>query len=238
VRLALAFAPDGRTFATWQKETGHIEWWDTECRPQGTPVTIPPAGAIAAVCPDKGWMASGHPKGPVRLHDWRTGALLRELPPAPLKTLRFIPSPDGRFLAAFEWPRTLAVCDLQAGAWLEKLTLSPGTAGPVVFSPDGLLLASAGDDNLVTVRRTLTGKVLASLRGHMAEVKALAFSPDGKSLASSSADRSIRLWHVPTWRELGPLHRDVLCPAILFTARGLAAEDYRKSWFLLPGGKY
>jgi len=235
-RIPLAFAPDGKTFATWQQDSGLLEWWDTECRRESGPLQIP-AAAVTAVCPDKGWIALGQPRGPVALHDWRTGARRQELPPPPLNTLRLTASPDGRYLAAFEWPRTLAVCEVSTGSWHARMTLSPGITGPIVFSPDGTLLATAGDDNLVTVRRPLTGEITASLRGHMAEIKALAFSPDGKTLASSSADRSIRLWHVPTWRELGPLHRGALCPAILFTARGLAAEDYQKSWFLLPGGE-
>jgi WD40 repeat protein len=73
-------------------------------------------------------------------------------------------------------------------------------------SPDGKWLASSGDDNLVSVRDAASGELRAALRGHLSELLSLAFTPDGRTLASSAADGTVRLWHLPTWRELGVLH--------------------------------
>ena len=39
-------------------------------------------------------------------------------------------------------------------------------------------------------------------RGHADAVRAVEFSPDGRTLASGSSDRTVRLWNVPTRREL------------------------------------
>ena len=69
----------------------------------------------------------------------------------------------------------------------------------------------------------------------MAEIKALAFTADDRTLASSSADATIRLWHTPTWRELGPLHRGPLCTALRFIPQGLLAEEFQNQWILMEG---
>jgi WD40 repeat protein len=125
-------------------------------------------------------------------------------PPGPY--LRLVAAPDGRRLGAVNWPRELRIAGLPGGKWGEPWQLSAGTVGPVVFSPDGKWLASGGDDNLVSVRDAASGELRAALRGHLSELLSLAFTPDGRTLASSAADGTVRLWHLPTWRELGVLH--------------------------------
>lgn len=236
VRRTLGFHPDGGRFVTFQPDRGIIEWWRTDGTPDGKPVTIPiEPGSIWEACPRAGWLAVAPKKKGPTLYDWRTGTPLRTLPRPPVNCFRMEISPSGRFLLAFDWPNVCTIFDFESDAWQEKRKLSSGTVGPVVFSADSTLMASGGDDNLVTVRETLTGNVLASLRGHMAEIKALAFSHDGRTLASSSTDATIRLWHTPTWRELGPLLRGPLCTALQFTPRGLLAEDFERRWLVLEG---
>ena len=44
--------------------------------------------------------------------------------------------------------------------------------------------------------------------GHRGPVRDLAISPDGKTLATLGADQTIRLWHLPTGRELFILAQD------------------------------
>ena len=75
---------------------------------------------------------------------------------------------------------------------------------------------------------------MAQLRGHKAEVSALAFTPDGRTLASASIDLTLKLWHVPTWRELGTLRREKLFTFLAFAGEEptLFAGEYRKSLHL------
>lgn len=235
-RIALGFAPGSASFATLDPQSGTVEWWLPDGKSGGASFTIPvPGGSPFTASPEGGWIAVAPAKSAVRLYDWHTGRLLREIPKPPGRTSRLEASPGGAFLLAAEWPRNAALFDMKAQRWLERRRLTSGTLGPVAFTRDSMLMASGGDDNLVTIRETLTGKVLASLRGHMAEIKALAFTADDRTLASSSADATIRLWHTPTWRELGPLHRGPLCTALRFIPRGLLAEEFQNQWILMEG---
>ncbi|MFQ5472080.1 MAG: WD40 repeat domain-containing serine/threonine-protein kinase [Dehalococcoidia bacterium] len=53
--------------------------------------------------------------------------------------------------------------------------------------------------------RAASDTSIAILEGHRDQVNSVAFSPDGKRLASGSADNTIRIWDVPTGRELAVL---------------------------------
>ena len=221
-RVALAFDPQNGNFATLQEKSGTLEWWNKDGSQAGEAVKLPVVdGGFHEECAARGWIAISGARGPVQLFDWHQGKLLREFPAPSFKMSRMLVSPDGRWIVAVQWPRTLALLDTETGKWNEQHKLAVGTVGPIVFSPDGRFLATSGSDNLVSVWDPLTWKLLAALRGHKTEVKALGFTVDGRTLASSSSDGTVHLWHTPTWRELGVLHRGPLCSGLLFTPREL-----------------
>ena len=235
-RQVLGFAPDGQRFAILEPGGGTISWWRPDGTEDGPRVTLEQQGSSGwAVAPEAGWTASVATRGAVVLHDWRTGRVMRRLPPAPVRPSRLEATPDGRLLLAIEWPRFAALYDVESGRWQQREALSTGTVGPVAFSRDRRFMASGGDDNTVTVRALPGLAVVASLRGHMAEIKALAFSGDGRTLVSGSTDGSVRLWHTPTWRELGPLRRGVLCTGLRFVPGGLVAEEFGRRWLVFAG---
>lgn len=85
---------------------------------------------------------------------------------------------------------TMEIWDVAAGKELHKFEGSVDWSGPLAFSPDGKLFASGGgeEENAVSVWSATTGKQVRKFTGHRGKVRLLAFSPDGRMLASGIDD--------------------------------------------------
>ena len=238
-RLALTISGSGESvrFLTRRADAAVLEWWHADATPDGAPVPLSciPAMPKAIAASRDGRLIAVSDQSRVSLCDTRSGQIIRTLPAAPLRIESLRLSADGSLLIAREYPCFAAVADTTTGQWLWRERLTSGTLGPMVFSPDQSLLATGADDAIVTIRSARTGAILTTLREHLSEIGSLAFSADGRTLASASKDRTLRLWHVPTWRPLGPLRRDMLCSSLHFTARGLHAAEYGRRWLLILG---
>lgn len=238
---SLTFSPDGKWLVSGGNDHGTRLW---SLDPGANPVDrasgvagVSSSGGLRAAGPDGVWVGDGKAFGSILLQGRDGGKAVRRLGGPPGVYPRLLASPDGKQLAALSWPRDLFIAGLPEGKWQGKWRLSEGTVGPIVFSEDGRWLASGGDDNVVTVRDAGSGEVCAVLRGHLEQLVALAFSPDGRTLASSSADRTLRLWHLPTWRGLGTLNDGVVFRSLEFdSATGdLVATDGEGHMQRFPG---
>jgi RNA polymerase sigma factor (sigma-70 family) len=91
----------------------------------------------------------------------------------------------------------------------------------IVPSPDGRLLARNGHSKILSVWETASGKRRCILAGHQDSIFRVAFAPDGRTLASASADETIRLWDLATGKELRRLagHRGII-NSLVFSADG------------------
>src|SRR5205085_264822 len=78
---------------------------------------------------------------------------------------------------------------------------------------DQFLTLSFNLEKLISPYNTLTG--------HKGHVRSVAFSPDGKMLASGSDDETIKLWELPSGRELLTLagHKDYI-RSVAFSPNG------------------
>ena len=140
----------------------------------------------------------------LELRDARSGSILRSAELQDFRQLtygRF--SPDGRTVLAEDGGSklvALTVPDLR-----ELWRLDGEVFAPPVFSADNAVVFCGLGDR-IRLLRAGTGTMLAELSGHTGTVEFLALHPDGRTLASTAADRTLRLWHLPTFRELGILH--------------------------------
>lgn len=75
------------------------------------------------------------------------------------------------------------------------------TVQHLAFSPDGRRIVSSSADHL-TIRDAATGAELGIGRGHDGYIQSLAVSPDGKFAVTGGVDRTIRVWEIPTAREV------------------------------------
>lgn len=220
---SIAFSPEGKWIVTGGNDH-ETRLWDLGSGAGAENLDMGEAevlnsNPLKAAGPDGLWVGDGRRLGSIKLEAPETGTVARRFSGPPGAYLRLIASPDGKRLAAVSWPRNLFVARLPEGQWGPSWRISEGTVGPIVFSPDGRWLASGGDDNVVTVRDAESGEARAVLRGHREQLVALAFTADGQTLASSSLDGSLRLWHVPTWRELGSLQEGRVFNSLSFDAR-------------------
>jgi len=63
-------------------------------------------------------------------------------------------------------------------------------------------VATGSIDGTIRLWDSATAKPMGTLPGHLEETTDVAFSPDGRTLASVAFQESLKLWHLPTLREV------------------------------------
>ncbi|MGJ8695542.1 MAG: protein kinase domain-containing protein [Verrucomicrobiaceae bacterium] len=208
-RNALSFHPTEDRAATWRQNDENliIEWWSI---PEGLklsqssiPLSFRDPAKVAAN-PLRTNFAVTAESQPTYFYDLESLTPKGELPPTGKGSFRLSLSPDGQKIARIDWPRYIRVGELGKG-WNQRFKPTRGNLGPVIFSNDGNWLISGNDENLIAIHDAQTSELIQTLTGHYQRVVSLTLSPDGRTLASSSDDLTLRIWHLPTWRELGVL---------------------------------
>ncbi len=185
-----------------------------------------------AVSPDGSLVAADSFDGRVRLHDARTGQLIRAIDTGGGRGVAF--SPDGRTLACagYHMDKLVGLYEVQTGKLLCTFAGHKEIETyAIAFSPDGKLLASAGTDKQILVWNLATRAILHQLVAPNTPVTALAFSPDSATLASGGGDKMVRLWDTRTGRLRSSLagHKDWIV-AIVFSPDGETMASGSCDW--------
>jgi WD40 repeat protein len=179
--FALAFSPDGRSFATADGS-------------YSTPEASPDLWGIGGVSTHE---AKPHPS--IRIWNAESGKLLVATGPHSSYAIAF--SHDGTRLVSLEGGDTGGtIWDVTSGKPLRQLQGGAGNyvsrdlyAYSVLFHPDGRrVFASWG--NLVQIWDVESGESLLQVRGQTDSIQSLSMSPDGNRLASCSKDGTIKIW--------------------------------------------
>jgi len=215
------FSPDGEFVVVAQQsgpdEPGVIVWnRRTGERLRDFPgqyVTFAPDGKHIAC---SGW---GTPTPTFRLYEFATGKLVREIHSPYSRIEGLVYSRDGRMLFAYVGiPRPLRANGLgrlgddpaEMRAWdvatgKERRTGLDEKAGSLsAFSPDGRTFALG-----VSLWETATGGGRVGLTGDPNTSSAFAFSPDGRTVAAGMRDDTVRLWDLPSGKEIGRFGKEV-----------------------------
>jgi WD40 repeat protein len=198
---AIAFAPDGKQFATGSDD-GTVRLWAVDSMKQvGALDARGHAVASIAISPDGRLIAAAMDKAPVTVWDRGSRSAIEELKELGDSVEQVAFSPAGASLAAIEFENGKKVVRIW-DAGLKQVTATitgGGTASGsgmlVTFSRDGGTLALSSGFG-VKLCRLPGGQSIAEFDGPGTYVTAAAFSPDGNVLAAASDDGKLLFYDV------------------------------------------
>jgi len=118
-------------------------------------------------------------------------------------------SPDGQRLAAGGWRRIVVWDGRMLKLELEITNHLVGRITALQFTTDNATLVAADGEptksGIVHRLSVADGKNQSTWLAHKDSIYALSLSPEGQRLATAGADKIIRLWDLPTQKEIGKL---------------------------------
>jgi WD40 repeat protein len=167
-----------------------------------------------AFSPDGSLVATNSFDGRLRIHDARSGEMLRAFGADVARGGRGLAfTPDGKNIvcAGFHMDKLVRLWNVESGALVRTYAgHNEIEAYAIAVSPDGHWLASSGTDKQILIWELPSGELKHRITDQPFPVTALAFSSNSATLASGGGDKTIHLWNTSTGRLSKSLtgHRD------------------------------
>jgi WD40 repeat protein len=221
---AVAFAPDGKTFATAGRDNCVRLWSAADGKEVRAFKGHPQNVTGVAFSADGKKLYSSSLDGAIREWDPAEGKEVRSFGPKPAVPLQALVVHPTEPLALTWDPGsgTVREWDLKEGKETRNTAALRGWA--VTLSPDGRHFA-ANQNDFITLH-DLTGKELHRFQLPRRVALRLAFSADGKTLAAGGGDALVRLWNVADGKELRAVE----------TVPGVIALSPRGRYLAVKGG--
>jgi WD40 repeat protein len=197
--VGVAFAPDGNTLASVDRD-GLVIVWDIAERGEQSRITVPKNAGAGTNClvysPDGRVIATSH-----GVYETSTGRQVADfnarnewLNASAIYGLAF--SADSTRLATANAHGRSVVLETATWSLIEKADLNPRQFISVSFAPDGKQLVTGEDGGTVQLWSAEPLRPTAVLGKHTARIKSVAFSPDSTEVVSAGDDKTIALWNV------------------------------------------
>ncbi|MGE5480056.1 MAG: WD40 repeat domain-containing protein [Chloroflexota bacterium] len=140
----------------------------------------------------------------VKLWDVKLGTEIKTLRGHTEPTNNVAYSYDGKYLASCSDDKTIKIwsTDLTSKDPIITLTGHPAPVLTVLFSFDSQLLASSDQAGNIYIWSTEDWTLQRKIKAHNELVQDISFAEDNRRLVSASLDKTVKLWDVPTGREL------------------------------------
>jgi len=206
---ALAFSPDGKTFAVGTRD-GHILLYQSERLAISGSLPSKGHGQLMSMSfrPDGQALVAGYDDGTILV--WSPGthhvvSTIKRKGPRRQVTLEVAFSPDGKTIASGGTYEVVTLWNADTGQSLDRLPFTGSAAiNALLFTPDGENLVAVQEDYGVIWDATGTHGLSRVLKGHADKVWALAAAPLGDLIASGGKDATVFLWPVGDGRREDP----------------------------------
>ena len=213
----LEFSPDGKDLVTssFQYQTGDpvyklsatLESWDVASGNRlvkfekhnirrGTPRDV-------HYSPDGRFVATSHNDGKFSLFDSKTGKLVKTISPYDKDVVKFVFSPDGKYIISQESYKTLKCWGLETQNPIWSIAATAEIRSMSLCPQSNSFIASWGSNiHLIDMK---TGGVIKKFNFNDALIISVLILPDGKRFLSGGVDKCIRLWDIETGKVLKTL---------------------------------
>jgi cytochrome c len=118
------------------------------------------------------------------------------------KVMSLAADPAGRWIASGGWDRTVRLWDPVTGKPLRRIDV-PVPVNALAVADGGKRIVVGGHDPFIRIYDTETGLAKGKLEGHRMGITDLDISADGTRLLSAAIDKTVRLWDLREFKELG-----------------------------------